>query len=250
MNTKLTPVPARSPVVSKEGGNIAVTALLPEEMMQCQSALIQWAERKIAELESDATELRSAVEHARAHKWKMSTLQGQLARTEKRVVFYGKLLIALQHGYVIVPNFPVQLFAIRTAKKGPKYAISESKWNTDFKQSSQALPIGEGKYQNPFPLHDSTTWLEPTAANPKATRTQYYPTEWDELDFPVSMAKPQIMEAATRAMALGVFDQLGILPAARKEDPIIVAQIKDPRDKWGNKVVTFMIAWHLDTRIL
>ncbi len=237
-------------IVPKEGGNVAVTALLPEEMTGCQSALIAWAERKIAELQSDVDELRGAEEHARAQKWKTAILHKHFLIAEKRVIFYGKIKLALQAGYVIVPNFPVQLFAIRTAKAGPAYAITESSWNPDFRQSAQTLPVGEGEYQNPFPLRDSESYKAPTEADPNRRVTQCFPTEWDELEFPLSMSKPQIMQATSRAMALQVFDQLGILPVARKEDPIIVAQIRDPRDKWGHKLVTFMVAWHLDTRVL
>ena len=81
------------------------------------------------------------------------------------------------------------------------------------------------------------------------------------LALPVTMAKPTIMYAATRAMALKIFDDLAILPGYApgegtnppKGDPIIVARILDPTrsyNGWYKKEhwVTFMVAWHLNTR--
>lgn len=50
-------------IVVKEGGNIAVTALLPQDMNGCQQALIAWAERKIAELQAEAAELLAQMSH-------------------------------------------------------------------------------------------------------------------------------------------------------------------------------------------
>lgn len=90
----------------------------------------------------------------------------------------------------------------------------------------------------------------------KFPKTRTYPAEWREVDFPITMAKPEIMQATTRAMALKIFDQFGILPAEAnrtgprpKGDPLVVAQIIDPRPT-SDRRVTFMIAWHLDTRVL
>ncbi len=75
--------------------------------------------------------------------------------------------------------------------------------------------------------------------------------EWKELEFPLQMAKLNIMEATNRAMALKCFDDFGIMPGKKKEDPIIVARLRDPRStKYWEKWITFMVAWHLNTRDL
>ena len=105
-----------------------------------------------------------------------------------------------------------------------------------------------------------------TIAQPTATTSevrQYWANNWKDLEFPVIMAKPTIMAAATRAMALKIFDDLAILPGSApsegtrppRGDPIIVARIKDPTrsyKSWSTKEhwVTFMVAWHLNTRDL
>lgn len=250
MSTEIAPSESSQQlVVQKEGGNVAVTALIPEHMADSQAALIAWAERKVKEVAADAVELRAAFQHAYSHKWKSGTLKNQAAKAEKREVFYRKILVALRHGYVIVPNFPVQMFAIRTKKDTPAW-MSTTGWNRDFKQSAQVLPIGEGEYQNPFPLVTSRRVCDPKPNDPTNMATEYHTDVWDQLEFPISMAKPVIMEAASRAMALQLFDQIGVLPQNRREDPVIIGQLIDPRDQWKLRIVSFMIAWHLDTRVL
>jgi len=61
------------------------------------------------------------------------------------------------------------------------------------------------------------------------------------------------MAATNRAMALKIFDQFGVLfPQAAKADPLICAEILDPRPTGYGvpKRVTFIIGWHLNTRDL
>lgn len=243
-------IPAESPVVIKEDGNVAVTALIPADMQTCQSALIVWVEHKIATIEAEAAELQGAYEHAKAKKWKSDVFKRHSALAGKRVEFYRKMKLALKNGFVIVPNFPIQMFLIRTDREAPLRMVTDTTWLADLKQKAQLLPAGEAGYENPFPLIRKYRVAKPEPNRPDATTVRHEAVEWDEIDFPVSMAKPQIMEAVTRAMALNVFDQIGILPNSRKEDPLIIGQLIDPREKWGNKVVSFMIAWHLDTRTI
>jgi hypothetical protein len=80
----------------------------------------------------------------------------------------------------------------------------------------------------------------------------FTPTEFDEnIRFPFTFAKPQILKATSRAMALKVFDELGCLPAPNRRarptagDPIIVGRIVH-KEGWSEKVFTFMVAWFMD----
>lgn len=238
-----------SQIVPKEDGNVAVTAFEPNDMPRCQEALKAWARNKVLTLDSDVEELQQALDHAKAKKWKISTFQRHLGIARKRVEFYRKVMLALEAGYVIVPNFPVQAFAIRTPKRKPSEQYKILTYNIDFKQGSPCPDVAEGEYQNPFPVVSR----EDTGEDDKQGRSQIiqWPVAWDEMDFPISMAKGEIMEATDRAMALKIFDEIGILPKARKEDPIIVGQVhlKGPCG-YATKTVTFMVAWHLDTRVL
>lgn len=246
MKTEELTITIPATVVPKEDGNVAVTAFEPNDMPRAQEALKAWARNKVITLDSDVSELQSAYDHAKAQKWKTSVFQRHLAIAKKRAEFYRKIMCALEAGYVIVPNFPVQAFAIRTDKpvKGASVIV---KWGQhDFKQDAPCLPVAEGEYQNPFPLVHYMQVMDKGEE-----KQQQWLHDWDEMDFPISMAKGEIMEATDRAMALKIFDDIGILPKARKEDPIIVGQVHlKGTCGYVTKTVTFMIAWHLDTRVL
>ncbi len=225
--------------------DVQLTATQPDEIATAQTALIEWSKNKIASLQIDRAELAAAHENAVAHKWASSPLKRQLDKTQKRIEFYEKMLSALEHGYVIIPNFPVTVFAIRTDKEKPLKLASTSRWDTHEKKS-ESLVEGEGDYKNPFP----TTFEQNFGTNEKPA-IQFWAEAWKELEFPIQMAKVNIMEATNRAMALKCFDDFGILPGKKKEDPIIVARLRDPRsNRYQQKWVTFMVAWHLNTRDL
>lgn len=230
--------------------NIQLTATEPDEIAQCQQHLIAWGKAKIAELTAEATELGEAYKRAVTVKWKSEPMKRLWDKALKRVSFYQKMVSALEHGFVIIPNFPVTVFAIRTDKLRALKLVTTRHWDTH-EQKSPGLPEGEGEYQNPFPVIWSRTLPAPTQQEPKKTITEYWGEEFKELEFPIQMAKPKIMEATSRAMALKIFDDFGIMPERQKEDPIIVARLKDPRgSKHSPRFITFMVAWHLDTRDL
>jgi len=228
-----------------------LSALTPVEMLQCQTTLIEWCKRKIAVTCTERDELEGAYKHAVAHKWKSGTLKRHWELAAKRVEYYKKMLTALEAGYYIVPNFPVTLFAIRTDRKKPARIIRTESYVPNLSQDARTLPVGKGEYKNPVPtLRQSEQFKDQHGR----TVRNYWADKWDELEFPANMAKLHIMEATTKAMQLKVFDELGMLPADRQRhpDPILVGHIIDPRPVgYGPpKYITFMIAWHLDTRTL
>lgn len=244
-------------IVPVEGGNLELSASTPREMVESHNAMIEWCNHKIAMVQNEATELRSAYEHARMRKWKSDTLKRHADLADKRVVYYTKFKTALGAGYCVVPNFPVTLFAIRTTAKKPKhgYAWLTSSHMKNFEQEAKVLPQGDGEYKNPQPviLEDPTN-IKEEGISYKQKVHPVWADRWDDLEFPANMARLHVMEAATRAMALKVFDELGMLPADHKRnpDPILVGRLIDPRPQsYGpKKVVSFMIAWHIDTRTL
>lgn len=237
-------------LITQRGDDIEVSAFQPQEMREANAALILWCDRKIDALKAEAADLLEAFQQAVQKKWKSSTLKRHADLAAKRVEFYDKMKTALEHGYYIVPNFPVTCFAIRTDAKNPTKKLGTYQYDTK-EQSAACLPTGAGDYKNPFPeiWERDITNAEQRAKN--QTVKQYWAEKFDAIDFPVQMAKPHIIEATTRAMALKVFDDFGILPQARKQDPLIVGRLKDPRSvKYNQKWITFIIAWHLDTRVL
>jgi hypothetical protein len=245
--TAVATIPQTTPVAV----DVQLTATEPDEITSAQKALIAWTKQKIDSLQAERIELEDAYNHAVAQKWASGTLKRHAALATKRIEFYEKMKAALEHGYVIIPNFPVTVFAIRTDKEKPLKMLSYS-WSDTHEQKAEMLPASEGEYKNPFPKVWQTKLQEGTKENNWKSSTQYYADDnWKELEFPVQMSKVKIMEATTNAMALKIFDDFGIMPERKREDPIIVARLLDPRStKYNRRFVTFMVAWHLNTRDL
>lgn len=228
--------------------DIELTALVPIEMVNAQQQLITWCDSKLMYLKNESNDLLGAYEHAKKAKWKSGTLYSQYNKSLKKISYYEKVKAALLEGYYIVPNFPIQMFAIKTKSKIVK-GHSWSYWDGNFSQSAQELNIGSGEYKNPVPIIErhSSIWDKEKAMETK--KAESFPVDWDEMEFPITMAKPKIMEATSRAMALKIFDRIGIMPATRNDDPVIIGQIFR-KNGYIEKTVSFMIAWHLDTNIL
>lgn len=224
--------------------DIELTASMPQEMVLAQQQLIDWCDHKIKSVQFDSNELKESYEHAKANGWKSSVLKRHYELSIKRLAYYEKIRGALLAGYYIIPNFQVDMFAIRTDKSDPKSSVRS--WHYDHEQDAKSLPIAEGEYKNPFPLvrHHSRTLSD-------GKKEDWSTAEgWDEIEFPISMAKPIIMEATTRAMALKIFDEIGIVPHERKDDPIIIGRIFIKEGTYKKKRVSFMISWHLNTNAL
>lgn len=233
--------------------DINVTATTPDEMQESQSRLVSWCKRKVELCAIEAAELQENLEIAIKNKWKTSTLRRHASKAAKRVVYYQKILAALEAGYCIVPNFPVDLFAIRTKKKKPTQCwhfgtYEASQWH--FMQKAGLLPAGEGRYVSNDPLVKSTSYQETKPDGRKVTQYEERATDFDDVEFPIQMAKPKIMEATSRAMALKIFDQFGLF-AQGTGDPIITGEIVHPENTFKApahmRKITFMVAWHVNT---
>jgi hypothetical protein len=236
------------PVMVK-GEHVEVTASMPAEMVQCQSALIDWCAGKVRSVREEITELAAAVERAVSAQWDSRALKRQLERAKKQIIYYGKVMSALKHGYCIVPNFPISFFAIRTAAASPAGSNTFEHWAT-FEQKPGQLEEGQGTYKNPFPVIYQRE-VEAMQGDKLVKKKEYFPEMWGDVEFPVSMAKPQIMDAAAAAMKLNLFDAFGICPPRRRADPMIIGQVIDrSRGRFSERVTSFLIAWHLDTRVL
>lgn len=237
-----------TPAITAPAQDVALTAENADEMVQCQNAIIVWCKAKVAELRQQTEELTQAFQHAVKRKWKSDTLKRHAAIAAKRQSFYERMLVALEHGYQIVPSFPVTAFAVRTDRKKPLRMMTTMA-HRQHEQEAESLPAGEGEYKNPFPMVYQRTIQAATQTTHAII--QYFAEAWRDLEFPISMAKPRIIEAVERAMALKIFDDFGILPADSrpKGDPLIIARLKDPRQSgYSNpRYVCFIVAWHLNT---
>jgi len=228
---------------TREVDDIQLTATVPQEMIIAQQSLIEWCNKKLKEKRFNAKELGEATDHAKKNKWRWQVHDRHYKLALKRIVFYEKLKAAVDAGYYIVPNFPVQNFAVRTDRHSPNKMIS-AYFSNNHEQLTHDQPIGKGDYKSPFPEIYQKTIDE--AKNQK----QYWAENWEDVEFPVNMAKPIIMEAVSQAMALKIFDRFGVMPSIRKnDDPVIIGQIVR-KNGYQEQIVSFMIAWHLNTNIL
>lgn len=233
--------------------DFTVIANSPKEMETAQRSLILWAARKIQAVK---VEIADAMEQLKLHqenKWNTSGWKREIAKKENRAEFYRKIKMALEAGYYIVPPFPIDLFAIRTNRFGPRPMASYHRDNHD--QPAAILPAGKGKYVDPKPRRQSYTTTQVNQKGERTEVTKYYATEFEDVDFPFKLARAEIRSATERAMELKVFDQMGVLPRARRPDPIICGQILIPNKLcyghgYSRDAITFFVTWWLDTRTL
>jgi len=222
-----------------------LVALTPADMLPAQTELLGWCDRKIAAVQQELVDLQANLELATKHRWKHQSVDASLNRTAKRVLYYQKLKAAVAAGYLIVPNFPVSVFAVRVQKKKQREATSDYEYGRDYKTARpELLPAGEGRYvdEELFTVDQSYDEHLPDGKTKHVSR--YISADYDEVDCPMVAVKPVILEATGRAMALKIFDQLGLVENQSGRDPIVVGQLIDPR---GNgRRATFFIAWWLN----
>jgi hypothetical protein len=226
--------------------DVTLVALTPEQMVPAQHDLIAWCDRKIAAIRAELADHETNLELATQHGWKRQSVANTLNRTAKRIVYYEKMKAALEAGYLLVPNMPVDLFAVRVRRR--KQAEQTHEWRQQFAAQAEALPAGEGRYVDEALFSTTETYTEQDATGKTVTKRRYRSSDYDDVDFPVKLVKPVVLEAASRAMALKLFDEMGIVRVENGRDPIVVGRIIDPR---GNRRrATFFVAWWVDTAAL
>ena len=221
--------------------NIEVIALRPYDIPVAQKHLSSWCEAKIAEIKTEVANLNESIAVARRTKMRTSNLIAHKNRTEKRITFYAKVKMAIDEGYVIVPNFPIDVFAIRT--KAQFVTKFETPYrSSDRDQKAQMLPAGEGRYVSPHPIEGQRKTSE------EKPKTVYFADDFDDVLFPIVAVKPTILKATEIAMGKELFDQIGMVGTSQARDPMIVGQLIDPRSsRYNLRVITFFIAWWIDT---
>ncbi len=239
--------------------HLTLVALSPTDLPATQAALAGWCQAKMRDLGQDYRELSANLRIAKKNRWSRGGLIKAVGMTKRRIQYYQKIRKAVEAGYLIVPNFPAEIMAVRVSRVNPPY--KEGAYATEVNQApAEKLPVGEGRYVDET---TATTLLRERRVDEQG-KTHHQVVEAgyfrDEIDFPVIAVKPQIMEATALAMALKVFDRIGVAHNGetqssrrqRRADPIVVGQILDPKPKrYGQpKMVTFFIAWWLDTRSL
>lgn len=241
-------------------GDIVVIAKSPAEMEIAQRGLVAWATDRIQRLEVEAIEAETNLEQAKKSKWKVAPWKKAAALARGRVIYYQKIRAALEDGYVIMPDLPAQTLAVRTTASGPSFRTLESSWHRSAlpDATTDSPPIGGGKYVSPDVEYKTWSGSEGEGGQKKTT---YYARAigFGDIDFPMTLVKPQILSETNRAMALKIFDEIGILPAGsgggrmlratKQPDPVVIGRIV--RTEGARRIVcAFLITWWVDSRAL
>lgn len=242
--------------------SVHLVARNPQQMAAAQSDLTIWLQRKRDSVLVDIAELEVARDEAKKHKWKTSAFASAILKFRKQHDFYQKILEAVLAGYTLIPNFPIDVFAIRVDRTN---AVTPDQYGGGSKadylaEQPDVLPMGMGEYKSPKPTGYHTTRMEKQTDGKELARHYFISTGLQDCAFPFAVARPEIMSATAEAMALKVFDHIGICHQTAgqnrrqrgKGDPLIIGQVVMGAEMYGwiRKPVSFLIAWHLDLRTL
>ena len=227
-----------------------LVALSPSEMPAAQASLIDWCRQRLTALEQERADLREHELLATANGWKLTGLKNAMRRVDQTRTYYSKVQVALEEGFLLVPNMPIDVLAVRVTREKPPETEASSKWSSKFTVEPQpALPPGEGHYVDSDLIYRDESYSEPDGKGGQKQVARYVADAYDAPDFPFRLVKPIVLEATQRAMAKRIFDVIGTVQnRARKGDPIMVGQIRDPRP--GRNGATFFLAWWLNVEAL
>lgn len=248
------------PTVELDGeGDMTVIARNPREMAVANKHLIAWTKRKIELHKKEMDDHLANFNLAKKRKIKSDAYDRMAKAMGKKIEFYVKLQTALELGYCIVPDVPMDVFAVRTTRKNPVSNLRttentktgyQSKPNVP-DQTTSCPPAGEGKYVSPAPFFREARTEYKTAEGKDMVQFQRWATEFDDVvDFPFKLAKPAILNDTARAMTEKVFDEIGVLPATPKADPMVIGRIKRRVNGYTWKSICFVISWYIDTKDL
>jgi hypothetical protein len=227
----------------------ALVALDAGDMPGVQSQLIGWCQTRIIQLGSELKDFRQNLRQAKQMHWRRSSWERLISKTKAKMIYYVKVKTAVEAGYVVIPNFPAEILAVRVEKgSGPGYKTGSYPTQINETKPDLRLPPGEGKYVDEMlPTYDSSYTGPDNKVVKRVSRHGHYN---HTPDFPMALVKPIILDATRRAMAFRVFDRIGLAhggsdmsKARRKSDPLVVGQILDPADQYRQKRVTFFVAW-------
>jgi hypothetical protein len=236
---------AVEPVSIQESTGYELVAVDRPQLEAAHEKMIQWAIEQQDALSKERQDESANLTVAEERKWATAPFKRRLALIEKRWAFYKKIELALRAGYVIVPNFWMNVFAIRTDASKPRGRPSTSYWQ-HFPQHGQMLPAGEGEYKSNLPERYQETDTVPDGKGGTKQETLYWPEAFKDVEFPLALAKPALMSKVAQATIEKVFDEIGVAQDANvgRGDPILLGRIRNPRQ--GRPAMTFFIGWHFD----
>lgn len=231
-------------------GDLMVVARNPAEMVQAQANLLKWAIGKVALERARLTELEALLAKARSMKQRISAYSAQVSFARGTVLYYEKIQAAIEAGYCIVPNFPIQFLMVRTNETEPEYQETDKHWTAFNAVQPMTLPIGEGRYVDPN-VATSTRKDEKEVEGKKTVTRVRYVSGFRDPELPARFAKMTILDDLSKAQKRGIFDAIGMLPTVRRPtDPMLIGQIRQMKGASVARTISFMIAWWIDTTML
>lgn len=229
---------------------IVVMASDPTQMREAHDTLGKWFGQKADFVQTEVDELQTNLGIAKENEWHTPRIKSALLRAKRRQIFYDKCGKAVEAGYSIIPNLPTDTFAVRV-KENKKVSVKSMSYNWNPPtQGPDQLPAGDGMNVGDALIQSSQEYEVTDSAGNTSSKTEY---TWEDLtcvNFPVPSAKPAILNAVVKALDLKIFDEIGILPARRQADPIIVGKVKCKTGGYSEKELSFLIAWWIDTKDL
>lgn len=218
---------------------LTIFASTPQDMAEGQRKIVDWCAHKLQTLSQDLEEAQSNLDVAKRNKWRSKPFANRVRQLRNEITYYEKMKAASEEGYWIIPPFPfIEVFAVRVNRQRPTRLTSKWKYDSLAVPPDKNASEGEGRYVSDLPYEKHYAGAE--GKFQFKVRTDFD----EEVAFPSTVVKPEIIDATTRAMERKVFDDIGILPAQTRGDPIVVGRIHHP--KQGRQHTVFFISWWMD----
>ncbi len=225
-------------------------ATTPQELAVSQRQLVSLFQEKKKTSEAETYELATAVAEAKNAGLRAPHLQTQLRKAKKQTEYYEKLSRAVASGYYVVPNMPIEVFAVRRDGDGVRSSTSRRSWET-FEQLEGQLPAEVGDYWNPVPVKNSYFEREGKPGEEKSVKYYYPVALTDDIRLPGRVDDVRLIPPIKAALSLKTFDDIGIAPQT-VGDPMLIGRIRRPgrrpdNGQWASSdYVCFLIAWFVD----
>lgn len=249
-------------------------ALSPAQMEAAREGMKAHLEARLSAIEREIVEANAALNEARKNGWSTTALTMARNRAVDDETFYNKILMAVEAGHTIIPEFPIEVFAIRRHEPDRYHrdtyhgVVNGRQTGLGVPAVPDCAPSGAGEYRNPSPTLFESTRENKTPGAQERKEPRYYTTveRYDSpvgpIVFPHMTARHRIMEATAKAMKDKTFDQIGVChpviadaataarrvetKARRAGDPLVIGQILHKRVGSKQKCVSFIIAWYLN----
>lgn len=250
-------------MVETQGTEIVATASDANELVEAQHATIAKVIEKQRQAEDEMNRANEALEAAGRHPGLSADAAKRIARkAEQRLAFVTKVRAALEAGYLIVPNFrsdpiAVRVKATRTHGHQPQ-TQNQYRPPRPFNEKPDVLAVGEGRYVSAQP--NSQSYRNDSRQGQPDHWITYPTTLEPEVTLPAAFVKTSVVERTGAALEKKIFDEISVTAdwsgtsgnanwqANVKGDPMVVGRIIDKSRP--NHVLSFLIAWFLDTSVI